>query len=331
VHISFPRYFKGKLIMKVLVTGANGFIGSALILRLLKESIVVRGAVRKKTLPVPAYIDSWAVIDDYLNPSAWPEVLQGVDAVIHTAALAHVVRAHDSSLEEFRKVNAEATMQLAQAAVLAGVKRFIFLSTIKVNGEGGLSNKPYTADDNPAPADSYAISKYEAEQGLLSLAKKTKMDVVIIRSVLVYGPGVKANFKSMLSWLSKGIPLPFGAIRNKRSLVALDNFVDLVVSCLTHPAAVNQVFLVSDGEDLSTPELLRQLGEGLDRPVRLIPVPSFLLNLFARLFGKEEIARRLCGSLQVDISKNRTLLNWTPPVSASEALRKTARDYIESH
>lgn len=317
--------------MRALVTGANGFVGASLILRLLKERINVRGVVRKNIPAEAPSIEGWTVVHDLINSSGWPEVLQGVDVVIHTAALAHVVRADDSSLEGYRRVNAEATLQLAHAAALVGVKRFIFLSTVKVNGEGGLLNKPYTAGDNPSPVDSYAISKYEAEQGLLRLAETTKMDVVIIRPVLVYGPGVKANFKNMLGWLHKGIPLPLGAIRNKRSFVALDNLVDLIVTCLTHPAAVNQVFLVSDGEDISTPDLLRRLGQGLDKPVRLIPVPSFLLNLFARLFGREDITRRLCGSLQVDIDKTRRLLNWAPPVSANEALRKTAYDYIERH
>ncbi len=239
---------------------------------------------------------------------------------------------HDTSsdpLAEFRMINVEGTLSLARQAAAASVRRFIFISSIKVNGEGTPVNMPYLAGAQAAPADSYGISKMEAEHGLRALAGETGMEVVIIRPTLVYGPGVKANFLNMMRWLHKGVPLPFGAIHNRRSLVALDNLVDLIVTCVEHPAAANQTFLVGDGEDLSTTELLRRMGVALGKPARLLPVPSRLLEVGAKLLGKQALAHRLCGSLQVDISKTRELLNWTPPVSVDEALRKTAKHFLE--
>jgi nucleoside-diphosphate-sugar epimerase len=241
---------------------------------------------------------------------------------------------HDESsdpLAEFRKVNVEGTLNLARQAAEAGVRRFIFISSIKVNGEGTPLGSPYRADAQPQPADSYGISKMEAEQGLRALAAETGMEVVIIRPTLVYGPGVKANFLSMMRWLHKGVPLPFGAIHNQRSLVALDNLVDLIVTCIDHPAAANQTFLVSDGEDLSTTELLRRMATALGKPARLLPVPSWLLEAGASILGKKALSQRLCGSLQVDISKTRELLGWTPPLSVDAALRKTAAHFLEHH
>jgi nucleoside-diphosphate-sugar epimerase len=230
-------------------------------------------------------------------------------------------------LSEFRKVNVDGTLNLARQAVAVGVKRFIFISSIKVNGEGTKLGVPYAADDVPKPMDPYGISKMEAEQGLQQLAKETGLEVVIIRPVLVYGPGVKANFQTMMKWLSKGVPLPLGAVHNKRSLVALDNLVDLIVTCLDHPAAANQTFMVSDGEDLSTAELLSRISGALGRPARLLPVPVWLLELGAAIVGRRDVARRLCGSLQVDISKTRELLGWAPPIPVDEALAKTVKAF----
>ena len=220
-------------------------------------------------------------------------------------------------------------MNLARQAATAGVRRFIFISSVKVNGEVTSLGVPYTADAKAAPVDPYGISKMEAEQGLRLIAAETGMEVVIIRPVLVYGPGVKANFHSMMSWLHKGIPLPLGSIYNKRSLVALDNLVDLIVTCITHPAAANQTFMVSDGDDLSTTELLRSMGAALNKPARLLPVPSWVLEVGAVALGRRALSQRLCGSLQVDISKTRELLNWSPPVSVNEALSKTANHFLE--
>jgi UDP-glucose 4-epimerase len=244
---------------------------------------------------------------------------------MHCAARVHVMAESVADpLAEFRRVNVQGTLNLARQAAAAGVRRFVFVSSIKVNGEATQLGRPFMADDAPAPLDAYGVSKMEAEQGLLETARQTGMEVVIIRPPLVYGPGVKANFAAMMRWLRCGVPLPLGAIHNQRSLVALDNLVDLIVTCLTHPAAANQTFLVSDGEDVSTTELLRRMGQALGRPARLIPVPVSWLKLAATLVGKPDVAQRLCGSLQVDIEKTRRLLVWTPPISLDEGLRRAA-------
>jgi len=227
-------------------------------------------------------------------------------------------------LDEFRRVNVQGTLNLARQAAAAGVKRFAFVSSIKVNGESTQLGAPFKADDVPAPNDAYGLSKMEAEHGLREIALQTGIDVVIIRPPLVYGPGVKANFAAMMRWLQRGAPLPLGAIHNQRSLVALDNLVDLIVTCLSHPAAANQTFLVADGEDVSTTGLLRRMGQALGRPARLVPVPASWLKLAAAMVGKPDVAQRLCGSLQVDIEKTRRLLGWTPPISLDEGLKKAA-------
>lgn len=233
------------------------------------------------------------------------------------------------ALAEFRKVNVEGTLRLAQRAAESGVKRFIFISSIKVNGESTLPGKPFKSDDHPNPLDPYGVSKYEAEEALKQLGRDTGMEVVIIRPPLVYGPGVKANFLSMLRWLNKGIPLPLGAIRNQRSLVAIGNLVSLIVTCIDHPAAANQTFLACDGEDLSTTQLLRRLSKALGKPARLLPLPEWLLKLAASTVGKQAVAQRICGSLQVDINKNRELLGWIPPINMDKAMRQTAGHYLE--
>jgi UDP-glucose 4-epimerase len=207
------------------------------------------------------------------------------------------------------------------------VRRFVFVSSVKVNGEATQPGLPFKPDDASTPLDAYGISKMEAEQGLREIAAQTGMEVVIIRPPLVYGPGVKANFAAMMRWLSRGIPLPLGAIHNGRSLVALDNLVDLILTCITHPAAANQTFLVSDGEDVSTTELLRRMGQALDSPARLIPVPAGVLKAAAALLGKRDMAQRLCGSLQVDIQKTRQLLGWTPPLTLDQGLKKAAEGF----
>ena len=253
--------------------------------------------------------------------------LNGYSAIVHTAARAHVMHESGSEpLAEYRRVNTDITLSLAKAAVSAGVRRFIFISSIKVHGEGSVLDFPYRTSDVPMPIDPYGISKLEAEQGLMKLAVETGLEVVIIRPPLIYGPGVKGNFASLIKLMRKGLPLPLGAIHNKRSLVGIDNLVDLIIRCIDHPAAANQVFLAGDGEDLSTTELLRGVAEAMGRPARLIPVPAGLLNLGATLLGKRAVAQRLLGSLQVDISNTRELLGWEPPVSVKEGLRRCVRD-----
>jgi UDP-glucose 4-epimerase len=313
----------------ILITGATGFVGSALAKKLADSGNVdVRAAVRRTGDGLPSEINRTQV-GDLLPDTDWSKSLSGVRVVIHLAGRVHVMR--ESALDplaEFRRVNVDGTLNLARQAASAGVRRFIFISSIKVNGEATASGSPFQATSKPAPRDPYGISKFEAELALRDVASHTGMEVVIIRPPLVYGPGVKANFESMMRWLQRGIPLPLGLIDNRRSLVALDNLVDLIRICIDHPSAANQTFLVSDGEDLSTPQLLRRMGHALGKPARLIPMPSVLLKIGAALAGKPDIAERLCGSLQVDISKTRELLAWTPPVSVNEGLRKAAERFL---
>ncbi|SEI23465.1 UDP-glucose 4-epimerase family protein [Pseudomonas asplenii] len=313
---------------KILVTGATGFVGSALVNELLRsnENIVV-ALVRRADVKLPKDVLVSEVSGAELDCSAVK--LSEVNAIVHCAARVHVMNdASNDPLREFRKVNVKFTLDLASRAAEQGVKRFIYISSIKVNGEETAPGCIYRADDPPAPIDSYGISKMEAEEGLRALGKKTGMEIVIIRPVLVYGPGVKANFRSMMKVLKSGVPLPLGLIKNKRSLVSLDNLVDLIITCIDHPAASNQTFLASDGDDVSTPRLLTLMGQALGRPPRLVPVPTFFLEAVASLLGKKETLRRLVGSLQVDISKANELLGWRPVLSLEDGLKKTADNFI---
>ncbi len=315
--------------MRCLITGGNGFVGRALTRDVLALGYDVRLPVRQ-----PQRVDQIAGVETVEIGSLslendWTAALRNVDRIVHLAARVHVMNDKSTDpLAEFRRVNVEGTANLARQAAAAGVCRFVFLSSIKVNGEFTQEGHTFTADDAPAAEDPYGVSKYEAEQLLRQIATETGMEVVIIRPPLVYGPGVKANFESMMRWLARGVPLPLAAVtQNRRSLVALDNLVDLIVTCLNHPAAANQTFLVSDGEDLSTTELLKRMGAALGCPARLFHLPPGLLKLGAALVRKPGIYQRLCGSLQLDIAKTRQLLGWSPLVSVDEGLRRAAEGF----
>jgi UDP-glucose 4-epimerase len=313
----------------VLVTGAQGFVGLPLSTSLVKLGYQVRGAVRGRSQANAG--QETVSVADINGDTVWAEALVDVAVVIHLAARVHVMNETAAdALSAYRKVNVEGTLNLAKQAVQAGVKRFIFISSIKVNGEGTVLGYPYHEEQAPAPVDAYGLSKYEAELALQQLAKDTGLEVVIIRPTLIYGPGVKANFKAMVRCLALGIPLPLGGIHNQRSLLALDNLIDLIQVCIAHPAAAQQTFLASDGVDMSTPELLTAMAIALGKPAKLIKLPERLLMTAAKLLGKQAMAQRLCGSLQVDSCKARELLGWQPPISVQEALHKVAVAYRHS-
>lgn len=304
--------------MKILLTGASGFVGSATAKALLRSGREVQQVVRKST-------NSGQIAVGNLDGSTdWRRALEGCDVVMHLAARVHVMREETlDPLVAYRNVNAAGTINLANQAAQAGVRRLIFVSSIKVNGEQTVSGDSFKADDTPAPQDAYGVSKYEAEVGLSQIALETGMEIVVIRPPLVYGPGVKGNFASLMRIVQRGIPLPLGAVtHNSRSLVALDNLVDLLVTCIDHPAAVNQTFMVSDGEDLSTTDLMRRLAHVMGKPARLIPVPPALLQAGAALLCRGDMVQRLLGSLQIDISHTCQTLCWKPPVSVDEGLRR---------
>ena len=308
--------------MRVLVTGSSGFIGKALMPALIcqghKPTQAVRRAQEKPNGRLSAFV--FGNID---GTTGWPKALQSAEAVIHLAARAHVMsESAGDPLAEYRRVNTEGTLNLARQAAEVGVRRFICLSTIGVNGNSTLHGKVFAPTDTPSPVDPYSMSKYEAEIGLHSIAQSTGMEVVIIRPPLVYGANAPGNFGKLRRLVAKSFPLPLCSINNLRSFVSIDNLVDFIATCLEHPAAANETFLVSDGEDLSTPDLIRRMARAMNRPARLLPVPVWALQAGAWLLGKGDAVQRLCGNLQVDISKARSLLGWVPPVSVDEGLRR---------
>jgi nucleoside-diphosphate-sugar epimerase len=319
--------------MKILVTGANGFVGSAICERLAEQKKSVVGLVRQfQLLSIQEHSAPYlqGLEADFTQISTFQPYLQGCDAIVHCAARVHQVRdAAADPLAAYRAVNTQATLELARAAAQSGVKRFVFLSSVKVNGEHTLPGKPFTSNQ-AAPQDAYGISKWEAELGLQRIAKETGLEVVIIRPPLVYGPGVKANFLSMMRVLHRGLPLPLGAIQNQRSLIALPNLVSLIETCLTHPAAAGQTFMASDQRDVSTTDLLQLLGHALGKPTRLIPVPQTWLETGLKLVGKSGIAQRLCGSLTVDATPATQLLSWKPVVTVEQGLQATAQHFLSA-
>lgn len=309
----------------IAITGASGFVGQALSTELAVSGLRVKPLVRS----VLKNNISAALVGDIGSETDWSAALDDVNCVIHCAARVHVMR--DSAkdpLAAFREANVAGTRQLAEQAAAFGVRRLVFLSSVKVNGERTMPGGAFSYSDMPAPEDAYGVSKWEAEQALWKVSQQTGLEVVIIRSPLVYGPLVKGNFASLVKWIRKGIPLPFGAIENRRSLVALDNLVSFIALCADQeksPMAANQIFLISDGEDVSTTMLLRKIAQAYRKKPRLLPVPANWMRFGAKLLGKTAVAERLLGSLQVDSSKARDLLGWRPVVTMDEQLRKMAQ------
>lgn len=305
--------------LRVLVTGANGFVGRSLCIDLRQNGYLVTGSVRSESVSSDEVRGPTLAAD-----SDWSTLLAGQDLVVHTAARVHVMNEIETDpLAAFRAVNVAGTLALARQAASAGVKRFVFISSIKVNGEMTLSGQPFTEAVSSPPTDPYGLSKYEAEHALQELAALTGMEVVIVRPPLIYGPGVKANFARMVKWVCSGIPLPLAKIDNRRSLLGLANLCDFIRCVLMHPAAANQVFLVSDGEDVSTSTLLRLIGEVTGRSTRLFAIPSCLLSWGMRCPGLGMQLQRLCGSLQLDTRKAKDLLHWSAPYSLRAGLEQT--------
>ncbi|PHR95125.1 MAG: nucleoside-diphosphate sugar epimerase [Leeuwenhoekiella sp.] len=315
---------------RVLVTGATGFIGSRLLEHLLEiDKYLITCSLRgERNLSA----ECGKYFTEVRKGSDWSRAIQKGQIIIHLAARAHVVKEYSKDpLSEFRKVNVEGTLELARQAAAGGAKRFVFLSSIGVNGNS--PSGPFTESDEAVPENDYAQSKLEAEIGLWGIQRETGMEVVIIRPPLVYGHDAPGNFKTMVKWIRQGIPLPLGSIENRRSLIALDNLVDFIHTCMEHPAAANQLFLVSDSEVISTTELLRDVGVAMGRPARLVPIPVALLKIAAKVVGKQRVAEQLLGSLEIDNSKALKKLSWQPPLTTQNGLKAcfTRRKSLDSN
>ena len=317
--------------MLIAVTGAAGFVGCALVKDLSARGLPVRGLARTRNALSCASHSNFesVIVGDIHAGTDWSHSLRDVDCVIHCAARAHILpEVGSNALAAYRIVNVAGTRHLAEQAAACGVKRLVYLSSVKVHGEKTEEGSRFAQDDKPMPEDAYGVSKWEAEQALRDVSARTGLEVVIVRPPLVYGPGVKGNFRRLLELAASGAPLPFGAVCNRRSLAGLANLVDLLIRCVDHPAAAGQTFLVSDDHDLSTPALVRGLRRALGKSPRLLPVPPPILRLAGRITGKAAEVERLIGSLQVDITHTREVLGWTPPVSVDAGLRQTAQWYL---
>ena len=314
--------------MKVLVTGTTGFVGAALVSRLVDSGrFGVRTALRRESGELLVGVEQ-IVVGDLTPNTDWQQALVGVDAVVHLAARVHVMNDTASDpLSAFRQVNVAGTERLARIAATKGVKRFVYISSVKVNGES--CEKPFTEQSIPAPEDPYGVSKWETEQILHRVAEETGLEVVILRPPLVYGPGVKANFLSLFKIVDRGIPLPLAGINNQRSLIYLENLVDAIIKCIEHPNAANQTFLLSDGQDVSTPELIRMIASAMGKKPRLAPCPPVVLKFLGKLTGKSLEVKRLIGSLQIDNSKIKKVLNWQRPFTMEEGIAETVKWYLK--
>jgi nucleoside-diphosphate-sugar epimerase len=305
----------------ILITGAGGFVGTAVVAELAKQRVSYRAVTREPR-------DGYFCIGDITPSTDWTAALEGVDAIIHLASRAHVMNeTFADPAADLGSVNVGSTLNLARQAIQAGAKRLVFISSIKVNGESTQPGNPFTPEDKPNPQNPYAQSKLDAEQGLFAQCAESGLEVTVIRPPLVYGPGVKANFATMVDWVNRGIPLPLGAVNNKRSFVFVSNLADLIIASTTHPKAAGEVFLVSDGEDISTTELFKRIAHALGRPSWMVPIPVPFLTMAAAALGQRAITSRLTDSLQVDISKTRELLGWKPRKTVSEGLRQTALSF----
>lgn len=313
--------------MKILVTGATGFIGVSLCKALISvPGFRIVGSGRSSS---DLIANNFSFVNVSETPSSleWKKSLNGIDVVIHLAARAHVLtEVSKDPLADFRKVNVEGTLTLAEQAIEAGVKRFIFLSSIGVNGSCTL-DQPFSESSLPAPHAMYAVSKWEAEQGLKSLCVNTSMDLVVIRPPLVYGANAPGNFKRLLKLVSSGVPLPLAGIKNVRTMVALENLVDFIMICAEHPLAANELFLISDGQPVSTPQIIKALASGMKSRAPLFAVPDMFLYGGAKILGKLSVYQQLCGSLEIDSSKSRALLSWVPPLEVKDALEKAGSDF----
>ncbi|MFC4313369.1 NAD-dependent epimerase/dehydratase family protein [Steroidobacter flavus] len=314
------------MIKRVLVTGATGFVGGTLCGQLAEAGFTVRAALRTEK-NTPKAVSERVVVGDIGSRTDWQSALEGVDFVVHAAARAHVLNDSPANANLYMESNAHGTVRLADAAAAAGVQRLVFLSSVKVNGEDS-GDGVYRPDDRPQPLDAYGRSKAKAEEGLREVCARTRLQGAIIRSPLVYGPGVRANFLRLLQWVDKRRPLPIGSVRNRRSMVSVWNLSHLLTHALSHPAAADGVWMVSDGQDVSTPELVRRLADAMGRRMTLLPVPVALLRIAGTLLGKGAEVKRLCGSLAVDASATRNQLGWTPALSLEEGLQRTVQWYL---
>lgn len=308
----------------ILITGAGGFVGTSLVSEMARRGIPYRAVTRRRG-------QNSFVIPNIDGQTDWTAALDGVEIIVHLASRAHVTHETASQTEtQIQCANVDATLNLARQAARAGVKRFVFISSIKVNGEATAPGRPFTAMDRPDPQNLYARSKLDSELGLFAIARETGLEVTVIRPPLVYGPGVKANFGTMMQWIDRGIPLPLGAVNNKRSFVYVGNLVDLIIVAAGHPRAAGEVFLVSDDEDMSTTELFRRLAVALGRQCWVMPVPASLLKLAATMLGRRDVANRLIDSLQVDCGRTREVLGWTPRINVDVGLQQTARSFQQA-